>query len=59
MTATQAKEYVSLTVTADTRRRAKYISATTGKSVNEIAADAIRLLQDKLNLPDPPIRTIE
>jgi len=56
---TPAKEYVSLNVTPDTRRRAKYISAATGLSLNEIMSSAVKLLQEKLDLPDPPIRKVE
>ena len=56
---TQAKEFVTLNVTRDTRRRAKYISAATGKQMNEIMSDAVKLLQDKFDLPEPPIRKVE
>jgi len=59
MMAAPNKEYVSLTVTRATRQRAKYISAATGKSLNEITADAMQLLQDKLDLPDPPTPKME
>jgi hypothetical protein len=57
--ADQSKEYVTLNVTRDTRQRAKYISATTGKQMNEIMSSAVRLLQEKLDLPDPPTRKVE
>jgi hypothetical protein len=55
----QTKEYVTLNVTRDTRQRAKYISAATGKQMNEIMSSAVKLLQEKLDLPDPPTRTVE
>ena len=54
MTTCQAREYVSLTVTHDTRQLAKHISAATGKSINRITAEAMKLLQEKYELPDVP-----
>ena len=58
MNAAPNREYVTLTVTADTRRRVKYISAATGKQLNEVTAEAVKLLQDKYQLPEPPIRRV-
>jgi hypothetical protein len=53
------REYVTLTVSSDTRRRVKYIGAATGKDLNEVTAEAVKLLQDRYQLPDPPIRKAE
>ena len=48
------KAFVSLNVTPTTRKRARYISAALGRPLNVITEDALRLLQDKHQLPDPP-----